>query len=86
MQVGQKKTGQAGSEGAAARPAHIRDAASVAGRRPFSPARALQARLARELTRRTGSWSWHSLGLLVTVLVAAWLAAAFLNAGLNTGL
>lgn len=84
MQVGQKKTGQAAPEGSA-RPAHIRDAASVPGRRPFSPARALQARLARQFTRRTGSWSWHSVGLLATLLVAAWLAAAALKAGLTAG-
>jgi len=85
MQQGQKKTGQAAEDGSAAGAPHIRDAASVAGRNPFSPARALQARLARELTRRPGSWTLHSLGLLVTLLLAALLAVAVVNAGLDAG-
>lgn len=82
MQVGQKKTDQAVPAAAADKPAVVKDAAASAGHKPFSPARALQARLASELSRKTSSWTWHSLGLVVTLLFATWLAAMILNASL----
>lgn len=35
-----------------------------------SPARALQARLVRELSGANTSWVWHSTGLVLTLIVA----------------
>jgi hypothetical protein len=47
-----------------------------------SPARALQARLVKELTGApTSSWTWHSAGLVLTTLLALWFAGLMLNAG-----
>lgn len=79
MQVGQKKTDQAVP--AETRP-DLKGVTDGAMHKPFSPARALQDRLASELTRKTSSWTWHSLGLVATLVASTWLAAMILNAGL----
>lgn len=47
-----------------------------------SPARALQARLVRELTRARKPWLWHTLGLVMTLLLSLWAAGVVLNASL----
>lgn len=49
----------------------------------MSPARALQARLVKELSGAPGrSWPWHSAGLVLTAILALWLAGLMLHAGL----
>ncbi len=45
-----------------------------------SPARALQARLVRELSRSNTSWVWHSTGLVLVAVLAMWIAGFLLNA------
>jgi hypothetical protein len=47
-----------------------------------SPARALQARLARELRRESNSWTGHSAGLVLVTVLSVWIAAVLLNAGI----
>jgi hypothetical protein len=47
-----------------------------------SPARALQARLARELRRESNSWTGHSAGLVLVTVLSVWIAAILLNAGI----
>lgn len=48
-----------------------------------SPARALQARLVKELAGAPArSWPWHSAGLVLTTILALWLAGLLLNAGI----
>jgi len=46
-----------------------------------SPARALQARLARELAQPGRPWLWHSAGLVMVVILSFWVAGLMLNAG-----
>lgn len=82
MQVGQKKTDQAVPAAAPETRPDLKGVTDGGAHTPFSPARALQARLARELARKASSWTWHSLGLVVTLLMSTWLAAIILNAGL----
>lgn len=72
-------------------PARTPDAAPVAdvtsvdagalGIAHASPARALQNRLVRELTQPNRPWLWHSAGLVLTAILALWMAGALLNAG-----
>lgn len=47
-----------------------------------SPARALQARLARELKPARNSWLSHSTGLVLVAVLSLWIAAILLNAGI----
>lgn len=48
-----------------------------------SPARALQDRLLRELSRPAARrWVWHSAGLVLTAILSLWLAGLILNAGI----
>jgi len=47
-----------------------------------SPARALQARLLRELTRARKPWLWHSTGLVLVLLLSLCAAGVILNASL----
>ncbi|WP_291203363.1 hypothetical protein [Hyphomonas sp.] len=48
-----------------------------------SPARALQGRLVRELSRPAARrWVWHSAGLVLTAILSLWLAGLILNAGI----
>lgn len=46
-----------------------------------SPARALQNRLVREMTQPNRPWLWHSAGLVLTAMLALWMAGLLLNAG-----
>lgn len=46
-----------------------------------SPARALQDRLVRELVQSNRPWLWHSAGLVMTVVLALWVAGLMLSAG-----
>ena len=46
-----------------------------------SPARALQDRIVREMTRPNRPWLWHSAGLVLTAILALWAAGLMLNAG-----
>ena len=72
-------------------PARTPDAAPVAdvtgmdvgapGIAHASPARALQNRLVRELTQPNRPWLWHSAGLVLTAILALWMAGVLLNAG-----
>jgi hypothetical protein len=48
-----------------------------------SPARALQDRLVREVSRPAARrWVWHSAGLVLTAILSLWLAGLILNAGI----
>ncbi len=48
-----------------------------------SPARALQDRLVRELSRPAARhWLWHSAGLVLTAILALGVAGLILNAGI----
>ena len=47
-----------------------------------SPARALQARLVRELVRPGRPWMLHSAGLVLVALLSLWAAGLILSAGL----
>lgn len=47
-----------------------------------SPARALQIRLARELSAPERPWLWHSTGLVLALLLALSLAGSILEVGL----
>lgn len=47
-----------------------------------SPARALQARLARELRPSGNPWHGHTAGLVLATALAVWIAAIVLNAGI----
>lgn len=47
-----------------------------------SPARALQARLARELRPTGNPWQGHAAGLVLATALAVWIAAILLNAGI----
>lgn len=55
--------------------------ASTPGAAHVSPARALQARLAAELSQRSRPWFWHSAGLVLTLILSLWIAGLMLNAG-----
>lgn len=46
-----------------------------------SPARALQERLVRELVQSGRPWLWHSAGLVLTTVLALWVAGLMLSAG-----
>ncbi|MFN7180189.1 hypothetical protein [Hyphomonas sp.] len=59
-----------------------REAAPVSHAAHPSPARALQARLARELRRESNSWTGHSAGLVLVTVLSVWIAAILLNAGI----
>ncbi len=45
-----------------------------------SPARALQARLVRELAGSNPSWIWHSTGLVLVAILSMWAAGHLLSA------
>lgn len=47
-----------------------------------SPARALQARLVREMTRARKPWLWHTTGLVLTAVLSLWVAGQMLSASL----
>lgn len=47
-----------------------------------SPARALQARLAKEMRPDRNSWAGHSAGLVLVAMLSMWIAAILLNAGI----
>ncbi|MFN4225790.1 MAG: hypothetical protein ACK4HR_05685 [Hyphomonas sp.] len=47
-----------------------------------SPARALQARLARELGPARNSWMGHSAGLVLVAMFSVWIAAILLHTGI----
>lgn len=47
-----------------------------------SPARALQARLAKEMRPGRNSWVSHSAGLVLVAVLSMWIAAILLNAGI----
>lgn len=47
-----------------------------------SPARALQNRLVREMSKPNRPWLWHSAGLVLTAILALWIAGVLLNAGI----
>lgn len=47
-----------------------------------SPARALQARLAREMRPGRNSWAGHGIGLVLVAVLSMWIAAILLNAGI----
>lgn len=53
------------------------DVSDVSKSAHASPARALQARLARELSGSNTSWIWHSTGLVLVAILSMW-AAGFL--------
>jgi hypothetical protein len=48
----------------------------------LSPARALQARLWRELNAEAPSWQGHAVGLVLVTALSVWIAAILLNAGI----
>lgn len=54
----------------------------VPGGAHASPARALQARLVREMTRARKPWLWHTTGLVLTALLSFWAAGQMLSASL----
>ncbi len=56
--------------------------ARASGAAHVSPARALQARLVRELVQPNRPWLWHSAGLVLTLILSLWIAGVMLNAGI----
>ncbi|MDP3460437.1 MAG: hypothetical protein Q8S09_14300 [Hyphomonas sp.] len=54
----------------------------MSGAAHVSPARALQARLLRELVQPNRPWLWHSAGLVLTLILSLWIAGVMLNAGI----
>ncbi|MDP1555919.1 MAG: hypothetical protein Q8L84_10720 [Hyphomonas sp.] len=56
--------------------------ANMSGAAHVSPARALQARLLRELVQPNRPWLWHSAGLVLTLILSLWIAGVMLNAGI----
>lgn len=54
--------------------------ANADGAAHVSPARALQARLAAELSRSSRPWLLHSAGLVLTAILSLWIAGLMLNA------
>jgi hypothetical protein len=47
-----------------------------------SPARALQHRLARELVAPRRQWIWHTIGLVLAVMLSLFAAGTMLDSGL----
>lgn len=82
MQANPKPTeAERNAETRAADPA-VAEAPATAPAHP-SPARALQNRLVRELSRPAAdSWLWHSAGLVLTAILSLWMAGLILNAGI----
>ena len=60
--------------------APVLDVADASAGAHASPARALQARLARELTGSHASWVWHSAGLVLAAILSMWAAGFLLSA------